>query len=739
MVGYLNNIDKLVVVVILLKWNLTLGTHWPSFFSSDPKHTHKYVNQRDINLGGIFSIHEPSNNSGQCGRKLRDTGSIQYVEAMVYAIEQINKDKDTLGNLKLGYIILDDCATANLALGQALHFLPLFPETTQNNKNCKECYEKHPLKESFFNVWGVLGAENTPSTIKISEVLNHFHIPVISPFATGDILSDKTKFPHFFRMVPPDKYQVKAIVALLQHFNWTYVSILHSKGEYGEGANKYLKDLAAENDICVASSVIVTQNTQSQDYLKIVEDLATLESRVVVLFIDQEEMRCLFKAVQASKLVGFFLWVGSDGLGINIDDLDEVEDVADGSLSLTNYGESDTKFLEYFQSLNPFNQSKNPWIKDMWCSLFNCSWESKSSIASCYNYLNVTEAEDYTPEITVSAIIDTVYIFAKALHNFLNTKCPVVFTDASKLLPCVDNLSDYFKFLKNVSFDGSTGTIEFDERGDIMGRYQVLNYHLNEKGNYEADAIGFWDTKSFNLNLSDWKVRWNSHSEGGPGVRPESSCGVRCGPGHVYSYHKDTCCWECRRCEPNERVINEQRHCEDCPENTWPDPVDYTTCITLIPLITPWSHPVIIFFVSITSLGLILCLLILVTFVLHNNHRLIKATSRELSYIMMAGVTLQFILPLSIVAVPHNIICYCNYIGFNIGFTIVYAPLLTRTNRIYRIFQSGRRSLQKPKMTSPVSQVLIALCIIILQVCKWHCLKPLYHFSLLIFLEYLLF
>ncbi|ELU11078.1 hypothetical protein CAPTEDRAFT_95254, partial [Capitella teleta] len=57
-------------------------------------------------------------------------------------------------------------------------------------------------------------------------------------------------------------------------------------------------------------------------------------ARVVVLFTDQEQTKSLFRMARKQNLCGHFVWVGSDGLGVNLDDLGEAQECAVGSLSL---------------------------------------------------------------------------------------------------------------------------------------------------------------------------------------------------------------------------------------------------------------------------------------------------------------------------------------------------------------------------------------------------------------------
>lgn len=60
----------------------------------------------------------------------------------------------------------------------------------------------------------------------------------------------------------------------------------------------------------------------------------------------------------------------------------------------------------------------------------------------------------------------------------------------------------------------------------------------------------------------------------------------------------------------------------------------------------------------------------------------------------------------------------CLYFRFGVGFcfTVVYAALMTKTNRISRIFNAGRRTVKRPNFISPKSQLVICSALISVQV-----------------------
>lgn len=67
-----------------------------------------YTVQGDINLGGIFRIHEYSAHD-LCGEEVHGQKLFQYAEAMVHAIKYTNNLPHVLPNITLGFTILDSC------------------------------------------------------------------------------------------------------------------------------------------------------------------------------------------------------------------------------------------------------------------------------------------------------------------------------------------------------------------------------------------------------------------------------------------------------------------------------------------------------------------------------------------------------------------------------------------------------------------------------------------------------
>ena len=79
----------------------------------------------------------------------------------------------------------------------------------------------------------------------------------ISYFSTCSCLSNRKEFPNFFRMVPNDDYQVKALVRLLQHFGWRWIGVVLEDHDYGRFALQGLRREIQGTDVCLAYSEMI--------------------------------------------------------------------------------------------------------------------------------------------------------------------------------------------------------------------------------------------------------------------------------------------------------------------------------------------------------------------------------------------------------------------------------------------------------------------------------------------------
>jgi len=66
--------------------------------------------------------------------------------------------------------------------------------------------------------------------VQVQNLLSLFNIPQIGYSATSKDLSDKSLYRYFMRVVPSDRLQARALVDIVLHFNWTFISTVSTEG-----------------------------------------------------------------------------------------------------------------------------------------------------------------------------------------------------------------------------------------------------------------------------------------------------------------------------------------------------------------------------------------------------------------------------------------------------------------------------------------------------------------------------
>ena len=119
-------------------------------------------------------------------------------------------------------------------------------------------------------------------------------------------------------------------------------------------------------------------------------------------------------------------------------------------------------------------------------------------------------------------------------------------------------------------------------------------------------------------------------------------------------------------------------------------------------------------------------------FAVHWNTPFIKASGRELSLILLAGIFLSFLTTFVIVTKPNVVVCGVMRFSIGICYTICYATVVIKTNRVARIFaikfdedltknafkpvSKGKALHNQPRFVSPLSSTLIVLFLISIEV-----------------------
>ena len=275
--------------------------------------------------------------------------------------------------------------------------------------------------------------------------------------------------------------------------------------------------------------------------------------------------------------------------------------------------------------------------------------------------------------------------------------------------------------------------IQFNIQRFVPGHYKIYNYRrsnemssLSDKltSSYEYVSVGEWKIDPYQngkLHLAIDSILWpNLHMNNVSLLSktiPISRCSEPCHVGELYQFRGDSCCWICTPCNETSIVIvtDNQERCQSCSTGYWPTD-NRTTCYKLDETSLKILSLIGLIPISLSIIGNILTLFVLILFYRKRHTPIVKASGKELCFIMLGGIHLCYLMTFPIIIRPHIITCIIQRLGIGLAFAMMYGALLTKINCIARIFESTKKQGKlRLKHISPRSQVVICSCLIVVQ------------------------
>ncbi|XP_032650424.1 metabotropic glutamate receptor 1 isoform X1 [Chelonoidis abingdonii] len=674
----------------------------------------------DVIIGALFSVHHqpPAEKvpERKCG-EIREQYGIQRVEAMFHTLDKINSDPVLLPNITLGSEIRDSCWHSSVALEQSIEFIrdSLISIRDEKDGTSRCVPDSLPQHQSRTKkpIAGVIGPGSSSVAIQVQNLLQLFDIPQIAYSATSIDLSDKTLYKYFLRVVPSDTLQARAMLDIVKRYNWTYVSAVHTEGNYGESGMEAFKELAAQEGLCIAHSDKIYSNAGEKSFDRLLRKLRERlpKARVVVCFCEGMTVRGILIAMRRLGVLGEFLLIGSDGWADRDEVIEGYEPEANGGITIKLQSPEVLSFDDYFLKLRLDTNTRNPWFPEFWQHRFQCRLpghplENPNFQKNCTG--NESLEENYVQDSKMGFVINAIYAMAHGLQNMHHSLCPGHVGLCDAMTP-IDG-SKLLEFLIKSSFIGVSGEeIWFDEKGDAPGRYDIMNLQYIEPNSYDYVLIGTWHEGV--LNIDDFRIQMNKSGM----VR--SVCSEPCLKGQIKVIRKGevSCCWICTPCKENE-FVQDEFTCKACDLGWWPN-ADLTGCEPITVKYLEWSNIESIVAVVFSCLGILVTMFVTLIFVLYRDTPVVKSSSRELCYIILAGIFLGYICPFTLIAKPTVTSCYLQRLLVGLSSAMCYSALVTKTNRIARILAGSKKKIctRKPHFMSAWAQVVIASILISVQ------------------------
>ncbi|XP_078022912.1 extracellular calcium-sensing receptor-like [Epinephelus lanceolatus] len=591
----------------------------------------------DVILGGLFEVHYTSvfpeetftSEPHQLICQGFDTPGFRHAMTMAFAIDEINKNSNLLPNVTLGYSLYDNCATLvigfsaalSLASGREEQFLP--QET---------CLGTPP-------VLGIVGDSMSTFSIATSDVIGLFRLPIVSYFATCSCLSDRGRFPSFFRTIPSDAFQVRAMIQILKHFGWTWAGLLVSDDDYGlHVARSFQSDLAQSGGGCLAYSEILPWGDNPAEIKRIVEVMKTSTARVVIVFAHRIHMIQLMEEVRQFWEQTFQCRFASPPAGW----MEAGEEPCTGDEDLESV---ETEFLDV------------------------------SNLRPEYN------------------IYKAVYALAYALDDMLQCE-PGRGPFSGHSCATLQTLEPWqlMYYMEKVNFTTPFGDqVSFDENGDALPIYDIMNWLWLPDGQTKVQNVGVVKklaSKGEELTLDEDKIFWNFESK----QPPQSVCSESCPPGTRMARKKGqpVCCFDCVPCsEGTFSNETDSMECTSCPEDFWSSPQG-DHCVPKETEFLSYHEPLGICLTTASLLGTFVCAVVLAIFIYHRSTPMVRANNSELSFLLLVSLKLCFLCSLLFIGRPRLWTCQLRHAGFGISFVLSVSCILVKTVVVLAVFKTSK-------------------------------------------------
>ncbi|XP_073707074.1 extracellular calcium-sensing receptor-like [Garra rufa] len=618
----------------------------------------------------------------------------QQAQTMAFAVNEINKNPNLLPNITLGYHLYDNCVRLGIAFRAAMS-LASGTEESFSNLNCTG---PPPII-------GIVGDPISTTSIAISNVLGLFRVPIVSHYATCSCLSNRKKYPSFFRTIPSDAFQVQAMVHILRHFGWTWVGLIYSDDDYGIYAAQLFQQEMQLFGHCVAFSEILPHpDNNYRDIQHITRVIQASTARVVVVFAVSTFLIPLMEEVVLQNMTGK-QWIASEAWTTSpVYQSPRFLPILGGTLGIAIRRGEIEGLHEFLLRLRPSNDQKNNVVRIFWENMFKCSFENGGRLTDgeqvekvCTGQEDLSNTE--TPYTDVSGlraaynVYKAVYALAYALHDLMQCEEG---TGPFSGNSCADktNLKPWqlVHYLQKVNFTTGFGDhVSFDKNGDALAIYDVLNWQPSSDGSIKIHPVGVVHKGAATevvFTLDEDAIYWNFETK----KPPRSVCSESCPPGTRQARRKGlpVCCFDCLPCGDGE-ISNTTNaiECTVCPDEFWSNS-DKDQCVSKEVEFLSYEDPLGISLTTASLLGTCICALVLVIFAQHRNTPIVRANNSELSFLLLLSLKLCFLCVLLFIGRPELWTCQLRHAVFGISFVLCISSILVKTMVVIAVFKSSR-------------------------------------------------
>ncbi|KAM4749222.1 LOW QUALITY PROTEIN: extracellular calcium-sensing receptor-like [Rhinophrynus dorsalis] len=654
------------------------------------------------------------------------TVSYSCVQAMIYAIEEINDNYSLLPNISLGYKIFDTCAHISRSLKATILTM-----TGQDHPILNyQCNKKVPL--------AIIGDATSGASIAMATLLGVYRHPQVSYSASVSSLSNRVLYPSFLRTIPNDAMQSRALAQLVSHMGWNWVGLLSlDNDDYGIVGSQLLKEELQIVGVCLAYHETFGKGSSPKKIQLISDIVVQSTARVVIIYSRDPFINPLVEVlVQRDNITRIWLattaWSNSPVLAIKI-----FSHIMMGTIGLSLHEVDMPGFKEFLLDIRPSSSlPQDVFIEKFWELVQGCRWrkdieKAENGTVWCTGQekLERFKAKQYEFnefDFRIQYLIyNAVYAVAHALHNLIfcvsgqDSFPHKVCSNPKTLKPW-----QVLPHLKKIYFMNRMGEeMYFDQEGNPPADFDILNWHRSSEGTIQFVKIGRYNVRAppgKELSINVTAIQWNAGEVDVHNAQrvPRSVCSESCPPGFRKAAQKGQpiCCFDCIQCSEGE-ISNrtDSSNCFPCTDETWPNE-DNTRCLPKAVEFLSSVEPLGLTVITTITVCSFTTVTIMCIFIKYKDTAIVKANNRNLTYLLLCSLLLCFLCTLLFIGEPSRLTCIFHQMTFGVVFVLSISCILAKTLMVVIAFRATRPGSNMKKWLGPSVPSVTVFMFTLLQV-----------------------
>uniref|UniRef100_A0A3P8RV61 Olfactory receptor C family, n1 n=1 Tax=Amphiprion percula TaxID=161767 RepID=A0A3P8RV61_AMPPE len=545
----------------------------------------------------------------------------------------------------------------------------------------------------------------------------------VSYFSTCACLSDRAKYPTFFRTIPSDYFQAKALAALVKHFGWQWIGAIQSDNDYGRNGILSFTEEVKKLGVCIAFVGTILRTYSMDKILDVVEMIRRSTVKVILAFVPEGDFYPLMKEVVKQNITGI-QWIGSEAwITAARPSTPEIYQAFGGALGFVMQKMAMPKLKPFLTNINPYTDPSAAFVKDFWEIMVGCRPvlpEEHRMDKICTGNETLMNSQhaffDVTQLRATYNVYKAVYAIAHALHQLIFCKP----AGQKPVRPCL-NVSEIqpkevTDHLQRVNFRNEFGDdVFFDENGDPPASYDIINWQLRN-GQVQHVTLGHFASAAngdFRLNIQEEKIVWRT----GKRQVPTSVCSNVCpvGTRKAQIKGKPTCCFDCIPCADGTIANSTAADCTPCPQEYWSNERK-DECIPKTTEFLRYHEPMGIALTVVSLLGASLSLVTMMVFIHYRETPVIKASNSELSCFLLFSLFLCFLCPLTFMGRPTVWTCMLRHTAFGVTFALCISCVLGKTIVVVTAFKATIPGNKVAGKFGPAQQRIIVCSCTMIQI-----------------------